>query len=173
MVLKFEDYIKEGLWSKGVDRSKTGEERSENKITSNIDQLKPVDLHDKLKLKFADDILIYGGKELFTEKEMLGIQDGLLEEYNNRPGFNYWYIPHESDIKDMLKIKSIKFSKDENGNLVITNKRTKIEFKTNGKVFWCNSMMGPQAWYYENGVIEICDPVRYMWKEEASILLYR
>ena len=29
MIKKFEDYIKEGLWSKGIERSKSGDLRGE------------------------------------------------------------------------------------------------------------------------------------------------
>ena len=36
--------INEGLWSKGIERSKTDNERIEDKIDSNIDELIPVDL---------------------------------------------------------------------------------------------------------------------------------
>ena len=164
--------INEGMWSKTFDRARTGDERIENKIITNIDEIKPVELHDKLKLRFADDILIYDNKDIFTEKEMLELQDGFLKKFNDRPGFNFWYVPHEGNIKDMLKIKSIKYLEDENGNLVIRNNRTKTEIKTNAKIFWCNSMMGLQVWIFEHGRIEIFNP-KYLFKKEASILLYR
>ena len=36
--------INEGLWSKGIERSKTDNERIEDKIDSNIDKQKTVDL---------------------------------------------------------------------------------------------------------------------------------
>ena len=172
MILKFNDFIEEGFLSKTINRSKSGEERKEDMISSNIDQLKPIEIHNKLDIKFADDILIYNNKDVFTEKEMLELQDGFIKKYNDRPGFDFWYVPHENDIKKMLKLKSIKFSNDEDGNLVITNNRTKTVLKTNGKIFWCNSMMGPQVWYYYNDGMEICDPT-WLLKQEANILLYR
>ena len=30
MILKYDEYIKEGLWSKGIERSKTNQSRLEN-----------------------------------------------------------------------------------------------------------------------------------------------
>ena len=37
--------INEGLWSKGIERSKSGDERIEDKLPkNNIKELKPVDL---------------------------------------------------------------------------------------------------------------------------------
>ena len=33
MILKYEEYIKEGLWSKGIERSKSDVDRLEHKIT--------------------------------------------------------------------------------------------------------------------------------------------
>ena len=35
MILKYEEYIKEGLWSKGIERSKSGEVRNEDKFIQN------------------------------------------------------------------------------------------------------------------------------------------
>ena len=173
MVKKFEEYINEGLWSAGMKRVEDGEERKENKIHSNINELKPINIHDKLDYKFADDILVYDNKEVFTEKEFLEIQNNFLENHNKIDYFkSHWYCPHEGDILKMLEQKAIKYLLDSNGNIVISNKRLHVEIKTNGKKFWCNSMMGPQVWYYENGTIIICDP-RYLDKKEASILLYK
>lgn len=41
MVLKFEDYIKEGLWSKGLERAKSGERRTEDKFNeTDLEELK-------------------------------------------------------------------------------------------------------------------------------------
>ena len=33
MILKYEEYIKEGLWSKGIERSKSDVDRLEHKLT--------------------------------------------------------------------------------------------------------------------------------------------
>ena len=63
-----EKKLNEGLWSKGIERSKTGEERLGDVIDSNVKELKPVDLG--FDFLFADQNLIIEGNDRFTYADL-------------------------------------------------------------------------------------------------------
>lgn len=70
-VKKYSDFIAEGLWKSGVNRAKSGEEREENKIRSNISELKPVNACNEFPFLFADDdFIVDGNKNTFTWHEV-------------------------------------------------------------------------------------------------------
>ena len=107
MVLKFEEFINEGLWSKGIERSKTGEERMEEKIISNIDTLNGIDLGEDFLI--SDEYLSINGEDRFT-----------LDEYRQYEEFIHskgWRLPELDDIKTLgFSNRYISFDKIREGN---------------------------------------------------------
>lgn len=92
MLLTFEEYIKEGLWSKGVDRSKSGEERLENKVVLNTNEFKEIDLG--FPFVFANIDLTVDGDEKIT---WLKFEDIKLQI--ERTG---WRLPGWHELKKLL-----------------------------------------------------------------------
>ena len=72
MILKFEDYIKEGLWSKGLERAQTGEERLEDKTN----YFKVDDYDYFFKFKWGKTIKTCA-IEIYTEPDT----DGLVAKF--------------------------------------------------------------------------------------------
>ena len=64
--------INEGMWKSGVNRSKSGEERLEDKLNTNIKTLKTVDMGSNagVDVLFADKDLEINGRTSFTYDEM-------------------------------------------------------------------------------------------------------
>ena len=105
MILKFEDYIKEGLWSKGLERAQSGEERIGDKIDSNINELNGVDLG--LPFLIADEDLKVENKDEFTFDEM--------NHYRKMIEKNGWRIPTIKDLQDNLDKPFLKYTYPFNG----------------------------------------------------------
>ena len=61
-------HIEEGFLSKTLGRAKSGEERIEDRITSNIDDLEEINLGD---IKIADEDIEINGEEVFTYYDMI------------------------------------------------------------------------------------------------------
>lgn len=96
-ILKFEDYINESLWKKGIERSKTGEERREDVINTNVNEFTEVDLSDELPFVFADMDLVFDDMKVFTYDEMLSAVD---------------YISKKSDWRIMTDEEMLKYFLD-------------------------------------------------------------
>ena len=101
MVLKFEEYINEGLWSKGIERSKSGEERLGDKIDSNINSLEGIDIG--LPFLIADMDLEVEGKDTFNFDEMNHYNKSVIEK-------NGWRIPTIKDLQNNLDKPFLKYT---------------------------------------------------------------
>lgn len=95
MILKFDEFINESLWKKGIERSKTGDVRLESKVNSNIDELKPVDLGSDFPFVFADVDLIIDDKDRFNSNQ--------YEDYKSGLNLQGWRVPTSTDIKHVMK----------------------------------------------------------------------
>ena len=51
MILKFDEYIKEGLWAKGVERSQSGDLRTEDKDFFKQERMRPLEKFDKFYIQ--------------------------------------------------------------------------------------------------------------------------
>lgn len=91
MIKKFDEFINESLWKKAIERSKTGEVRLGDRISSNIDELKPVDLGSDFPFVFADVDLIIEDKDRFNLNQ--------YEDYMSGLNFQGWRLPNYEDIK--------------------------------------------------------------------------
>ena len=92
--------VNEGLWSKGFERSKTGEERIENKIQTNIETMDVVDIGHPIYV-FADKDLEVEGEEMFVYKNYLEVKD-----YLNSKG---WEIPETSDLMSCFVLDKLDY----------------------------------------------------------------
>ena len=95
MILRFKDYIKEGFLSKTINRSKSGEERIEDKIHSNIDKLKGIDIG--LSFLISDDFLE------ITDQEKISFDD-YNQKYRNFIEKKGWRLPNRDDITEINKM---------------------------------------------------------------------
>ena len=67
MVKTFEEYINEGLWKSGIERSRTGIVRKEDEldIPNNVKDLNEIDFCPALPFVFADkDLELNGEKKI-------------------------------------------------------------------------------------------------------------
>lgn len=101
MLKNFEEYINESLWKSGINRSKSGEERLEDKIHSNIKELKPVIFSDSYTYAFADKDFEIEGKTEFTWDE--------VEELKPHFEKHGWRLIREDEVMQTL-MKNQKFS---------------------------------------------------------------
>lgn len=69
MILNFDEYTNEGLVNKTLKRIRTGRERIEDVIKTNVDEYEEVDLG--LPFVFANVNLIVGGDDTFTFGELM------------------------------------------------------------------------------------------------------
>ena len=100
-LLDRDTFILEGIWSKGIERSKTGEIRRENIIPeSNLDKITEIDLG--FPFVFASRNLKLNGRYEITYKEFLEFEDEINKHYG-------WRLPTEEDIKKISKFKNIKY----------------------------------------------------------------
>lgn len=107
MILNFEEYLKEGLWSKGLERAQTGDVRQEEIVSSNIDKLKEVDLLGKSgSFYFADiDLEIEGDYKIKFEQ---------FKEYEKYFKSKGWRLPTRDDfIKNVMEMKFLNVDSDE------------------------------------------------------------
>lgn len=111
--------VNEGFLSKTLNRAKTGEERKEDKINSNIDELKTIDLG---YVQFADVDIEIEGKTEFSFYEMVK-----YNEYFNKHG---WKVFDFDTALKLIKDENIGRSVNEDKNVVLYNKNTneKVEF---------------------------------------------
>ena len=143
-VLKFNEFVGEGLWSKGIVRSKTGDERLEKKVTFNINDIKPVDLGGDVLI--ADIDLTINGEEEITWEELQDIKRQI-----EKTG---WRIPDWDEIRFLFhKDKHLPpkmrdditvHTKDENGGVIVyvQSQKTKetVTFPLDnpyGCFYWC------------------------------------
>lgn len=75
LVKKYSEFVGEGFVNKTLKRTRLGDERQEDKISTNIDQFKEVDLG--FDFVFADRNLVINGEEEMTYKELLSYYDYL------------------------------------------------------------------------------------------------
>ena len=141
MVLKFEEYLNEGLWSKGLERAQSGAEREEVKIHSNIDTLKGIDLG--LPFLISDDYLYING----DEKTSFDEYDEKYRTYVESKG---WRLPNRDDIGKLkahtnpFKPQIIFDATGKNGVKTVymtgekTNETVKFNFKDGSIFMWCD-----------------------------------
>ena len=86
--------MNEGLWSKGVERSQTGEERLGDKVNSNIKELKEIDLG--FDFVFADKNLILNGEEELSYDD--------IKHYIEYIQNNGWRLMTREDAKTASKL---------------------------------------------------------------------
>lgn len=122
-VKKYSDFIAEGMWKSGVNRAKSGEEREENKIHSNIRELKPVNVCNELPFLFADgDFIVDGNKNTFTWHEV----------ENLKPHFekNGWRLMRNDETSTLIALYKrgercpFKWVEGEDDGFGIKNKET-------------------------------------------------
>ena len=97
--------INEGLWSKGIERSKSGDERIEDKLPkNNIKELKPVDLG--LDFLIADNRLSLNGKEFFK----------LNDIYHYLPNIEKtgWRLPTIDEVNELCNLEYCKYNSKDN-----------------------------------------------------------
>ena len=85
--------INEGLWKSGIERSKTGTERLEDKPNTNIEELKEIDLYDDLPFVFADNDIKVNG-----ESKMDGDVFWLCKKEIEKSG---WRVPTINDLEKL------------------------------------------------------------------------
>ena len=129
----FKNELNEGLWSKGINRSKTGEERLEDKLNSNIKNLKEIDLG--LPFLIADDDLTIQHIDEFTHSDM--------ERYKEFVESHGWRFPTCEELQDYINSDFLEYT-DGNDSMVIFSKKTKqsVTFNKDTKfksMHWCVS----------------------------------
>ena len=99
MIKKFEEYISEGFWKDSIKRAKDNTERLEDRLDSNVYDLKEVDLDDRLGFYVADNLLRIGDNTEFTYADFVCSPE---EKQINRLG---WRVPTLEDFRDMERCK--------------------------------------------------------------------
>ena len=144
MIPKFEDFLKEGFLSKTYDRYRTGEDRLEDKIITNISKFKEIDMG--FPFVFADIDLEVNGNDKFTWDEIMQYQEQI-----NKTG---WRMVGWCEFRDnFMKSRHLpsELSNDltskyeyelNNFTIYIKSKITKntLEFFVNNKYgqnYWC------------------------------------
>lgn len=143
-ILSFDEYVNEGLINKTLKRVRTGTERTENKIRSNIEDLKPVDLG--LPFLIADDDF-----ELPDNEHNWFTWDA-VEELKSTFRSNGWRLPTKEELKKYINDESFVYSSDAAG-FNISSKTTDETLHINSdtwyaKVYWCEDMC---SWRINNG----------------------
>lgn len=98
--------INEGFLSKTINRSKTGEARIEDRIDSNISDLKEVDFG--LSFVFADKDLLIDGKCIIK-------YDIIKEHLNGVFKSTGWRLPNMDELTDALNSVEIEYHTDHTG----------------------------------------------------------
>lgn len=158
MVKKFNEFINEGFLSKTVNRAKSGEERIEEKVNSNLSELEEIDMGVAI---FADKDVIINDKDKFTRSEM--------ESYIPFFEKNGWKVL-TIDVVDNLKIKDIfpfdnqyvKVISKETNNVLIFDIGERIGRK-NFRHWWVTG-----SDYYDTMIVEAVD-----WEDEWAKLYTR
>lgn len=83
--------IDEGFWKDGIKRSKSGEQREEDKHHTNIEELKPVDIG--VEFYFADVDFCDAGEFYFNHEDMLNYKD-FFAKYG-------WRVPDYNDFQSI------------------------------------------------------------------------
>ena len=101
--------IQEGFLSKTINRSKSGEERIEDKIQTNISEMKEVDMGNPY-LNFADIDLEINGENMFTWEEYL--------KYKKYIESTEWRLPVVNSLfkNDWYKINRVNYTEEELDN---------------------------------------------------------
>lgn len=92
MIKKFEDFVNEGLWKSGIERSKSGEERLEDKVNSNIKDLKPVDIGQNFLI--SDKPLELNGSNMIDARDF-------IENYQDYFKKHDWRMLTSDDIDEI------------------------------------------------------------------------
>ena len=111
--------INEGFWKDGIKRAKSGEERLEDKLVSNIHQLKPIDMG--FRFLVADDVLSIDDIEYFDEDR--------LQEYKNFIHENGWRLMTVQEAR--LFAHNLSYKLENDTTLVIKSPKTQNTIKLN------------------------------------------
>ena len=130
MIKKFNEYIEEGLWKSGIERSKTGIVRKEDTITieNNLFELNDVDLGDFLDFVIAD-------KDLrLNDEPRCGVEDFMvwMDKIEKNTG---WRLPKTTDLEKIKEnMDNMEYTiLDDEITGCITSKQTGGEFKYLGR----------------------------------------
>ena len=144
MIPNFKEYIKEGLWSKGIERSKTGEERLGDKLVTNIDQLNWIDLG--FDFLISDVNFEIDGNEKITYIELENAFSHIKSKGCRVPG---WHELKSSLLKsqgtplelyDWLKVYTKSEQRGTHVYLESDKTHKKVEFYIDnpyGQSYWC------------------------------------
>lgn len=88
--------INEGFWKDGIKRAKTGEIRKEDKMISNIDELKEIDLGDFCPFYISDQNL--------SIDDMLNISFDKYKQYKKQIEKTGWRMPTQEEWKDKVML---------------------------------------------------------------------
>lgn len=95
-VLKYKDFVNEGLWKSGVERAKSDTIRREDMETTNLLNIREVDLG--LSFYIADRLLSKDVSPLFKKKNM----NKILKQIETEG----WRLPTKKDIEELIKNSS-------------------------------------------------------------------
>lgn len=127
---KMNGLVTEGFWKDGIKRSKSGEERLEDKINSNISNIKE---SEDIGLSFiiSDQDFVYNGQEEFTEKEVYELLP-IFEKYGWRlpKMHDGWAIKHKCSLRRDKVDKNICYLTKE------YSRKGKVEFDETEKEYW-------------------------------------
>ena len=120
MILKFEEFINEGLWAKGIERSKTGEKRQESNSVIDIylKNVEWVDLghREYLFAKFDSDVK-------FTTEELLQIKQSLPSGIKMLTRSQHTWLKKKC-VLDKNRKEGVIFTSDINGEKIYFNNLT-------------------------------------------------
>lgn len=145
-IKSFSEFINEGFIGKTLNRYKSGEERIEDKVNSNINTLEGIDLG--LPFLIADTDLIINDKQSFTYEEMLK-----HVKFIESKG---WRVPTDKDI-DKLR-NDIKYDMDYDRRsqyIILTSNETQKEVRFHNDLSYMETQF---YWLYES----------YKWNEQLG-----
>lgn len=95
--------MNEGFLNKTLKRVRTGEERTEDKLNTNLDELKPIDICEDFPFFFADkDFSVVRDDLDDDEYELFDFREGeKFDEYASKKG---WRLPWSEDIEKIINI---------------------------------------------------------------------
>ena len=171
MVKTFEEYINEGLWKSGIERSRTGIVRKEDEldIPNNVKDLNEIDFCPELPFVFADKDL-----ELNGEKKIPAGNFGEIEEKINKMG---WRLPTIDEILEMDKVWGNVSKQILNSITVVAyrNKQTKqyVSFSFVNEYLCFNSHGGLRYSSYDAGTLNSHSKRRWGAALNNSVRLVR
>lgn len=108
--------INEGMWKSAVERAKSNEVRAEDKLHTNIDKMKPIDVG--LSFYFADIDLEINGETKFEWDEIKDYLDKLGDKLDG------WRLPHADEMMRYVDKTACTFvvDYDDDGYYTATDK---------------------------------------------------